>query len=244
MRKPRHRVRRTEPLPKMYALQYTPRQMQHRTAENARARSTSVNVPYACRQSGPEAGRKQVLRGYDGGLGRGILTGLCARWHTLVSPQVQRWPCRYSPSIQSRTPLDNVPYHCSFTQPNTCTCSTAASGHSLLFMRTSSWMACAHARSCQPAQLVRKVFHSIEDSMTVWLPRKSSDAWDRMRIICHIGQVQWRWLFSSSFFFGRWTTFLQTPSCLFKSAAGCIQECWHQRDASLQSSPRPFEFTA
>ena len=61
MRKPRRRVRRTEPLPKMYALQYTPQQRQHRTAKNARARttSTSVSVPYACRKSGPEAGRKQ-----------------------------------------------------------------------------------------------------------------------------------------------------------------------------------------
>ena len=47
---------------------------------------------------------------------------------SLVSPQqVQRWLCGhgYSPSIQSRSLL-GVPCHCSFTQPNTCICSLAA----------------------------------------------------------------------------------------------------------------------
>ena len=70
MTKPRRRVRRTESLPKMSALQH-----EDRTAENARARITSVSVPYACRQSGLEAGRKQVFSGSDGGLGKGIWTG-------------------------------------------------------------------------------------------------------------------------------------------------------------------------
>ena len=70
MTKPRRRVRRTESLPKMSALQ-----LEDRTAENARARITSVSVPYACRQSGLEAGRKQVFSGSDGGLGKGIWTG-------------------------------------------------------------------------------------------------------------------------------------------------------------------------
>ena len=45
---------------------------------------------------------------------------------SLVSlQQVQRWPCGYSPSIQSRSLL-GVPCHCSFTQPNTCIRSLAA----------------------------------------------------------------------------------------------------------------------
>ena len=42
---------------------------------NSRAMTTAVSVPYACRQSGPEAGRKQAFSGSDGGLGRGIRTG-------------------------------------------------------------------------------------------------------------------------------------------------------------------------
>ena len=72
MTKPPRRVRRTESLPKMSALQH-----EDRTAENARARIsiTSVSVTYACRQSGLEAGRKQVFSGSDGGLGKGIWTG-------------------------------------------------------------------------------------------------------------------------------------------------------------------------
>ena len=69
MQKPRRRVRRTEPLPTMYSLQYTRRPKQLRTAENAWARAASVSVPYACRQSGPEASEKaRVFSGSDGGL--------------------------------------------------------------------------------------------------------------------------------------------------------------------------------
>ena len=45
MTKPRRRVRRTESLPKMSALQH-----EDRIAENARAMITEVSVPYACRQ--------------------------------------------------------------------------------------------------------------------------------------------------------------------------------------------------
>ena len=51
--------------------------------------------------------------------------------------------CGYSASIRSRSPLD-VPYHCSFTQPNTCIRSLAsrAAGIPLSYtcMRTSSWI--------------------------------------------------------------------------------------------------------
>ena len=69
------------------------------------ARTTSVSVPYACRQSGPEAGRNKFFSGSDGGLGKGIWTspGLLvyvSTCHSQVSPQVQRWPlwilCEYS----------------------------------------------------------------------------------------------------------------------------------------------------
>ena len=41
MQKPRRRVRRTEPLPTMYSLQYTRRPKQLWTAENAWARAAS-----------------------------------------------------------------------------------------------------------------------------------------------------------------------------------------------------------
>ena len=65
MQKPRRsrRVRRTEPLPTMYSLQYTRRQKQLRTAENAWVRAASVSVPYACRQSGPGDSEKASLFG-------------------------------------------------------------------------------------------------------------------------------------------------------------------------------------
>ena len=58
----------------------------------AEARTTSVSVPYACRQSGPEAGRKQVFSGSGGGLGKGIIKSrvICECCHSQVSPQVQR----------------------------------------------------------------------------------------------------------------------------------------------------------
>ena len=180
MQKPRRRVRRTQPLPTMYSLQYTRRQKQLRTAENAWARAASVSVPYACRQSGPEASEKASLFGNDGDLVMRMqrnmdICGVCAWCHSLVSSQVQRWPCGYCPSIQGRrgSPFD-VPCHCSFTQPNTCILSLAstAAGIPLSLMRTSSWM--VWAGSCQPTLLVRKVFHSKLTKWRIWLPRKSS----------------------------------------------------------------------
>ena len=77
------------------------------------------------------------------------ICGVCAWCHSLVSPQVQRWPCGYRPSIQSRSPFD-VPCHCSITQPNTCIHSLASiysCGHSPFLMRTSSWMVWTGAAS-------------------------------------------------------------------------------------------------
>ena len=94
-------------------LRVTVHETQHGTAENARARTTLVSVSCACTL---RIWSWRVLKrenyffsGSDGGLSRGVWTG-----HSLVSPQVQRWPCGYSPSIQSRSLLD-VPCHCSFT---------------------------------------------------------------------------------------------------------------------------------
>ena len=129
------------------------------------------------------------------------------------------WPCWYSPSIQSCSPLD-VPCHCSFTQPNSC-------GHSPFLMRTSSWMArldCAtgssqptsscscgrsleaqwqHGRSgCQESRLVET-----EWGQSVTLGRCSEDGSSR-----------------PAFFCGCCASFLLTLSRLFRSAAGCIQD--------------------
>ena len=116
----------------------TPRQKQHRTAENARSRSTSLSQrPNAYRQSGPD-GEKTIFFGKWWWRGqRHIWTGLYAWCPSLVSLQVQNGHCWHSLSIQSRSPLA-VPCHCSFTQYNSC-------GHSSFLMRTSSWM----ARLCQ-----------------------------------------------------------------------------------------------
>ena len=98
-----------------------------------------------------------------------IWTGLCAWCPSLVSPQVQNWPCWYSPSIQSRSPLD-VPCHCSFTQPNSC-------GHSPFLKRTSSWMARLCQECCQPTLLVWKAIHlKLGDSMAD-LAAKKVDWW-------------------------------------------------------------------
>ena len=72
--------------------------------------------------------REQVFSGSDGGLVMQRIMDICdvCAWcHSLVSPQVKRWPCGYCPSIQSRSSFD-VPCHCSFTQPNTCILSLAS----------------------------------------------------------------------------------------------------------------------
>ena len=124
--------------------------------------------------------RKQVFSGSDGGLvmQRNMnICGVCAWCHSLVSPQVQRWPCGYCPSIQSRSPFD-VPCHCSVTQPNTCIHSLASiysCGHSPFLMRTSSWM--VWAGSCQPTLLVWRCF---------------IQSWQNGRSGCQESRVRWR----------------------------------------------------
>ena len=97
-------------------------------------------------ESGPEAGRKQLFSGSDGGLSRGIWTGPFTGFSTsstltlwILSEHSKPQPAwcalplfLYSVLTQHLHP---------FTGRNSC-------GHSPLSMRTSSWMACA--RSCQP----------------------------------------------------------------------------------------------
>ena len=85
---------------------------QHATAENARARTPSVSVSCAC------SPRIWSWRGKKTSFFGKVTVAWAEAYgqpcHSLVSPQVQRWPCGYSPSIQSRSLLD-VPCHCSFT---------------------------------------------------------------------------------------------------------------------------------
>ena len=122
MRKPRRRVRRIEPLPKIYALQYTvyfSKSNMGLRKMHEWSRTTSVSVSCSCRPriwswSGKNKFFREVTVAWAEACGQG---------HSLVSPQVQRWPCGYSPSIQSRSLLD-VPCHCS--GPNTCIRSLAA----------------------------------------------------------------------------------------------------------------------
>ena len=84
MQKLRCRVKRTEPLQRCTRyVSDTLRQKQYRTVENARLRSTSLSqrCPNACRQSGPDREKTSSLNLgelSDGGLDRGIWTGLSA----------------------------------------------------------------------------------------------------------------------------------------------------------------------
>ena len=139
------------------------------TAENARARTTPVSVSCACRQSGPEAGRKQVFSGSDGGLSTGVWTGRFTGFST-TSSTLTLWI--YSPSIQSRSLL-GVPFHCSFTQPNTCIRSLAATAADIPLGHHHGWPV-KGAASLWQTLLVRKVFHSKLTAWEIWLPRKSS----------------------------------------------------------------------
>ena len=182
MQKPRRRVRRTEPLPTMYSLQYTRWQKQLRTAENAWARAASVSVPYACRKSGPEASEKASLFGKWRWLGHVeeyiwtyvVFVRDVIHWFLHKFNVGLRWLCdtvqafkataRLMCPAAATAPLLN-PTPDPFTCLNSC-------GHSPVLMRTSSWM--VWAGSCQPTLLVQNVFHSKLTEWQIWLPRKSS----------------------------------------------------------------------
>ena len=79
MWKPRRRVRRIEPLSKMYALQYTPPKATWDCGKCTSEDHLSQRVlrMQAANQAGPEAGRKQLFSGIRsvGGLSRGVWTG-------------------------------------------------------------------------------------------------------------------------------------------------------------------------
>ena len=130
-----------------------------------RGQTQSACLAAACRQSrsGLEAGRKQVFSGSDGGLGRGIWTGL---WWVMpftdaftgfsTSSALTLWNhvgllSEHSKPLPAWCALPLLLYSTQqlhlFTSHNSC-------GHSPAFsMRTSSWVACA--RSCQPCSCGR-----------------------------------------------------------------------------------------
>ena len=134
MQKPRRRVRRTEPLPTIYSLQYTRRQsnfglrrMHGRGPPQSACPTHAGNLVLKPR-------RKQVFSGSDGGAWscRGIWT-----YVVYVRDAIHWFLHEFNvdlvdtvQAIQSRSPFD-VPCHCSFTQPNTCILSLASTAASI-----------------------------------------------------------------------------------------------------------------
>ena len=111
MRKPRRRVRRIEPLPKMYALQYTSPKAtwdcgkctseDHLSQRVLRMQATNLVLKR----------KKQVFSGSDDGRLEQRRMDRAIHWF-LHKFNVDLKACGYSPSIQSRSLLD-VPCHCS-----------------------------------------------------------------------------------------------------------------------------------
>ena len=65
------------------------------------------------------------------------------------------------------------------------------------------------------------------DSMAVLPCKKVASGGDRMRIICHIGQVQRRWFFLSSLLLrllSEFSSYSEPPFQVTATAAGCIQD--------------------
>ena len=233
MQKPRWRVRRTEPLPTMYSLQYTRRQKQLRTAEDAWAKAASVSVPCACRKSGPEASEKASLFRKWRWLGHakeyGHMWCLCVMPFTGFSTNstLTLWILsKHSKPQPAWCALPLLLYSTQhphpFTYLNSC-------GHSPFLTRTSSWM--VWAGSCQPTLLVRKVFHSKLTEWQIWLPRKSS------QVAPWLGR--WSECDSSypAFFCGCRVSFLLTGPAAppFQVSSRLHSRCGDQRDASLHS---------
>ena len=157
---------------------YTPVQKQHRSAENARARTTSVSMSYACRQSSVvlKQGENKFFREVTGGLGRGIWTGFCAYDAILWFLHKFNVDLKYLvEALREFKAVARLMCTAPFSQPNTSVhpfTDHNSCGHYPFLMRKSSWRACA--RSCQPTLLVRKVFYSKLTAWQIWPPRKSS----------------------------------------------------------------------
>ena len=175
------------------------------------------------------SGENKFFSGSDGGLDTGIWTGFSAWCQSLVSPQVQNWPCWCSPSIQSRSPLD-VSYHCSLTQPNSCR-------HSPFLMETPSARLCQELPLSPPCPCGRCSIWS-SDSMAD-LAANKVDWWrqNEDNLPHWAGAV--KMVFSSSLLLqllGELSPYSESPFQI--SSRLNSSSCGDQRDASLQSSPR------
>ena len=235
MRKPRHRVRHTQ------CARYSALDQSNIGLRKMHEWGPPQVEGHACRQSGSVAGRKQVFSGSDGGLGRGVWTGLCAWCHSLASPQVQRWPCGYSPSIQSYSPLD-VPCHCSFTQPNTCIRSLAASAAGIplsLWGHHHGWPVPGAA---SPPCLSRRCFiQSWQHGRADLAAMQESRVWWRQNednLPHWAGAVKVVLLTQPSSAVAKWVFFLLQAAFSGHSSMLHSGLCGDQCDASLQSSPR------
>ena len=220
-------------------------QKQHGTAENARARTTSVSVSCACRQSGPEAGRKQVFSGSDGGLSTGVWTGRFTGFSTtsstltLCRDTLRAFKAAACLVCPATAPLLNA---------------TPASVHWPQQLRTFPFLnedivmeaACARSTPAYgiPCSCGKSVFHSFEaDSMEDLAGKKVESGRNRKRMDnLPIGQVQWRWFFSS---IASLLLRLLRELSLLRAALSGQQELHSRicgdhvhRDALQQSSPR------
>ena len=242
MQKPRGRVRRTEPLPTMYSLQYTRRPKQLRTAENAWARAASVSVPYACRQSGPEASEKASLFGKWRWLGHaeeyGHMWCMCVMPFTgfSTSSTLTLWILsKHSKPQPVWCALPLLHYSTQHLHPFTC--------HNLqlrAFPFLNEDIIMDGLSRELPAYFARTEGVSFKaDRMADLAAKKVESGGDRMRKICNIGPGQWIWFFLSSLVLRLLSEFSPrlTPAVPPFQVSSRLHSllCGDQRDASLHS---------
>ena len=227
----------------MYALQYTPPKFKA-TWDCGKCTSKDHLSQRVLRMqaSGPEAGRKEVFSGSDGGLSTGVWTGRFTGFST-TSSTLTLW-------ILSEHSKPTAGLVCPATAP--LLNPTHAPVHWPQQLRTFPFLnediimdgLCQELPAYRiPALLVRKVFHSKLTAWKIWLPRKSSRVeTERGWIICPLDRCRedgysHRY---SAFFCGCWVSspYYQPPCQVSKSCIHDHQLCGDYRDASQQSSPR------
>ena len=211
-----------------------------------KCRTTSVCVPCACGQSGPEAGRKQVFSGKLRWLGqrrmdRGPGFYVSDAIHTVTgvstSSTLTLWIlCEHSKPQPAwfalpRLLLYSTQHLHSFTGRNSC-------GHSPFLYENiimdHGWPVPGATSLLWSCSLRDGV--SVKTDSMAWL-RKSGG--DRMMIIRHIGQVLWRWFFSSSLHLRLLSGLSPYSEPPFQVSSRLHWRlCGELRDDSLLSSPR------
>ena len=224
----------------MYALQYTPPKATWDRVENPRARTTSVSVSCACRQSVPEAKRKQGFSGSDGGLSTGVWTGRFTGLSTTSSTLTLRILSEHAKPQPACCALPLLLHSTQHLHPFT---GLNSGGHSPFLMRTSSWMdglcqelpaygiylACAESVSFKADSMEDLAAKEVESGRN----RKRMDN-------LPIEQVQWRWFFSSisSLLLRLLREFSFLRAALSGPQKLHSRLCGDHRDASQQSSLR------